>query len=91
MAEYGDTQATLSAAMGLSLSRFNAKVNERNGATFTQAEITFIVERYHISSQKATAIFFPAFMASSFGRDWLVIKDKCEFTDSQTCQILFCV
>lgn len=58
MAEYGDTQATLSAAMGLSLSRFNAKVNERDGAAFTQTEMSFIIERYSLSNDKAMAIFF---------------------------------
>lgn len=58
MAEYGDTQATLSAAMGLSLSRFNAKVNERDNAAFTQTEMSFIIERYHLSNDKAMAIFF---------------------------------
>lgn len=58
MAEYGDTQASLSAAMGISLSRFNAKVNERNNAAFTQTEISFIIERYRLTSDKAMEIFF---------------------------------
>lgn len=58
MAEYGDTQASLSAAMGLSLSRFNAKVNERGNAAFTQAEMSFIIERYQLSSDRAMTIFF---------------------------------
>lgn len=58
MAEFGDTQATLSAAMGLSLSRFNAKVNERNDAAFTQSEMSFIIERYKLSNDRAMAIFF---------------------------------
>lgn len=56
--EFGDTQATLSAAMGISLSRFNAKLNERDGAAFTQPEISFIVSRYHLTDEKAMAIFF---------------------------------
>jgi plasmid maintenance system antidote protein VapI len=58
MAKFGDTQETLAAAMGISLSRFNAKVNERNGAAFTQAEMSFIIERYHLTSDEAMAIFF---------------------------------
>jgi hypothetical protein len=58
MARYGDTQDSLAAAMGISLSRFNAKVNERNGAAFTQSEMSFIIERYHLTSDEAMDIFF---------------------------------
>lgn len=58
MAAFEDTQATLSAAMGLSLSRFNAKLNERDGAAFTQAEMAFIIDRYKLSNDEAMAIFF---------------------------------
>lgn len=58
MAEYGDTQETLSGAMGISLSRFNAKINERAGAAFTQTEMTFIIQRYCLSTDRAMRIFF---------------------------------
>lgn len=59
MIAYGDTQVTLSAAMGLSASRLNAKINERDGAAFTQREMTFLIERYSLTPQKAIDIFFP--------------------------------
>lgn len=59
MAAYGDTQATLADAMGISLSRFNAKVNERDGAAFTQPEMDFIIARYRFSGETALAVFFP--------------------------------
>ena len=53
MAKYGDTQETLSKAMGLSLSRFNAKVNERKDAAFNQTEMSFIVSRYQLTNDEA--------------------------------------
>ena len=58
MAKYPDTQATLASAMGLSLSRLNAKINEANGAAFNQAEMAFIIGRYGISNDEACEIFF---------------------------------
>lgn len=58
MAEFGDNQNTLAAAMGISLSRLNAKINERNQAAFTQREISFIKDRYNLSNDRAIAIFF---------------------------------
>ena len=53
-----DTQAKLAEAMGLSLSRLNAKINGYQGAEFNQAEIAFLIKRYHLSADKAQAIFF---------------------------------
>ncbi|MBQ8794063.1 MAG: helix-turn-helix transcriptional regulator [Clostridia bacterium] len=58
MVKHGDTQQTLATAMGLSLSRVNAKFCERGGAAFTQTEMAFIIERYHLSPEEAMAIFF---------------------------------
>lgn len=58
MAEHGDTQESLAAALGISLSRLNAKINERDGASFTQTEIAFIISAYQLSSDRAMAIFF---------------------------------
>lgn len=58
MAKHSDTQETLADAMGLSLSRFNAKVNERDGAAFTQNEMQFIIDRYSLSNDDAINIFF---------------------------------
>lgn len=58
MVKNGDTQESLAKAMGLSLSRLNAKINEREGAAFTQTEMQFIIDRYHLSKDEAMAVFF---------------------------------
>lgn len=58
MAKFLDTQASLADAMGLSLSRLNAKINEAHGAAFNQAEMAFIIGRYNLSNNEACEIFF---------------------------------
>lgn len=58
MIKNGDTQSTLANAMGLSLSRLNAKINEREGASFTQPEMEFIIERYKLTNEEAIQVFF---------------------------------
>ncbi|MDO4301224.1 MAG: XRE family transcriptional regulator [Clostridia bacterium] len=58
MIKNGDTQGALASAMGLSLSRLNAKINEREGAAFTQPEMEFIIKRYELSNDEAIQIFF---------------------------------
>lgn len=58
MIKFGDTQRILSIAMGLSLSRLNAKINGNGGAEFTQKEISFIKSRYNLSSSDIDSIFF---------------------------------
>lgn len=58
MVEHDDTQLTLANALGISLSRCNAKINERNNAAFTQSEIAFIINRYHLTNDRAMEIFF---------------------------------
>lgn len=58
MTRNGDTQETLASAMGISLSRFNAKINERDGAAFNQSEMQFIIERYNLTADEAMQIFF---------------------------------
>jgi hypothetical protein len=50
-------QSVLAEAMGLSLSRLNAKINENN-AEFTQSEIAFIKDRYELDDSQVTDIFF---------------------------------
>ena len=55
---FGDTQEVLAKALGISLSRLNAKINETDGAEFTQSEITFIKIRYHLTAEEVDAIFF---------------------------------
>lgn len=58
MSRYEDTQATLAKALGISLSRLNAKINETGGAEFTQTEILFIKERYRLDPSAIDSIFF---------------------------------
>ena len=50
-------QATLAKAMGLSLSRLSAKINE-SGAEFNKSEIEFIRKRYKLSRKQVMDIFF---------------------------------
>ena len=51
------TQEELAKAMGMSLSRLNAKINE-TGAEFTKTEIEFIRDRYKMSRKQVMDIFF---------------------------------
>lgn len=51
------SQAVLAKAMGLSLSRLNAKINETN-AEFTKGEIVFIENRYNLTREDVATIFF---------------------------------
>lgn len=55
---HGDTGITLSAALGMTQSTFSGKINEKNGAEFTQGEITTIKTRYSLTAEKVDAIFF---------------------------------
>lgn len=50
-------QSTLADAMGISLSRLNAKINE-TGAEFSQSEIAFIRDRYKLNKSQVVDIFF---------------------------------
>jgi hypothetical protein len=54
---HGDTQGRLAKAIGLSLSRLNAKINEHK-AEFRQQEILRIKERYSLTADEVNAIFF---------------------------------
>ena len=58
MALHGDTSAVLAGAIGMSPQTFSAKINERNGAEFTQGEISKIKERYSLSPEEVDLIFF---------------------------------
>lgn len=55
---FGDTQETLGKAIGVSLCRLNAKINETNGAEFTKGEIAAIKVRYHLTAEEVDMIFF---------------------------------
>jgi DNA-binding transcriptional regulator YiaG len=54
----GDRQEDLAKAIGISPQRFNAKLNETDGAEFTQGEIKSIRERYNLSADEVDEIFF---------------------------------
>ena len=42
----GDTGTTLAEHLGIARSTFSAKINETNGAEFTQGEIKSIINKY---------------------------------------------
>ena len=50
----------LADAMGLSLSRLNAKINGSGNADFTQSEVAFIRTRYKLSNKDVCDIFLHA-------------------------------
>lgn len=58
MVLFGDTNRTLSDALNISQNRFSMKINETSGAEFKKKEITAIKERYELTAQEVTDIFF---------------------------------
>ena len=54
--ENDDTQAQLAAAIGISLSNLNDKINGK--VSFRQNEIAAIRDRYHLTAVEVDAIFF---------------------------------
>ena len=58
MVLFGDTGAVLADALGISRQQFSAKLNETNGAEFTQNEIKMIKARYSLTSEEVDYIFF---------------------------------
>lgn len=57
MKRHGDTGATLSVYLGIARSTFSAKINETNGAEFTQGEISLIKKRYALDANAVDVIF----------------------------------
>lgn len=55
---HGDTQADLTKWIGISLQRFNAKLNGTGGAEFTHSEIMRIKEKYNLTAEEIDKIFF---------------------------------
>ena len=55
---FGETQEILADALDLSLSRLNAKINERDGAEFKQSEIKFFRDRWDLTPEEVDQIFF---------------------------------
>ncbi|WP_367569311.1 hypothetical protein [Lacrimispora sp.] len=58
MKAHGDTGTSLSQFLGMARSTFSAKINETNGAEFTQGEIASIKEKYDLDAEKVDEIFF---------------------------------
>ena len=58
MVLHNDTNGNLAEYLQISESRFSAKMNETNGAEFTQSEIRHIVSRYNLSPDQTSQIFF---------------------------------
>jgi len=58
MKRHGDTGSSLALFLGIARSTFSAKINETNGAEFTQGEIAKIKERYTLDPDSVVNIFF---------------------------------
>jgi hypothetical protein len=55
---HGDRNEDLAEAIGISQSRFSAKLNSVDGAEFTMGEIRIIKDRYHLTAEELDEIFF---------------------------------
>lgn len=55
---HGDTGGMLAEYLHIARSTFSAKINETNGAEFTQNEIRIIKEKYNLSAEQINDIFF---------------------------------
>lgn len=55
---FGDTNASLARAMGITPQSLSAKKNETHGIEFTKGEIACIKERYSLTPDEIDAIFF---------------------------------
>lgn len=58
MVLHDDTNSTLANALGITPQSLSAKMNETNGAEFTQGEMNVIRTRYTLTDSKFIAIFF---------------------------------
>lgn len=58
MVLFGDNNSTLGEALGIAYQTVSAKINNTNGAEFTQGEITKIKRRYNLSPNEVDEIFF---------------------------------
>lgn len=54
---YDGSQQVLADAMGISISRLNAKINNWQGAEFSRSEMLFIKNRYHMTDEQFNEIF----------------------------------
>ncbi len=58
LAEQGFTQTAAAQAIGISLSRFNAKLNNTDGAEFSLGEVRTMKNLFNLSSEQVDHIFF---------------------------------
>ena len=58
MKKHGDRQEDLAKYIGISPQRFSAKINEKDGAEFTQGEIQKIKRKYNLTADQVDIIFF---------------------------------
>ena len=58
MVLHGDTQEALADYLGISSPTLSLKMNETNGAEFTQGEIKKIIKRYDLTAEQTMKIFF---------------------------------
>ena len=58
MMEQGMTQEEVAKKIGISLSRFNAKLNETGGAEFSLVEAKSLIELFRLSPKQVDQIFF---------------------------------
>ena len=56
--EHGYTQEDVAEKMGISLSRFNAKLNERGGAEFSLGELKALRKVLFLTGKQLEQIFF---------------------------------
>lgn len=59
----GDNNSSLGRFLGLTRNTVANKINEKNGAEFTQSEIAKIVERYNLTGEQVMSIFFTSGVA----------------------------
>lgn len=55
---HGDTGTSLAEFLRIARSTFSAKINETNGAEFTQSEMARIKSKYSLSAEEMDEIFF---------------------------------
>lgn len=58
MALHGENDGMLAEYLGISKSRFSAKINETGGAEFNQGEILKIKNKYNLTADEIDMIFF---------------------------------
>lgn len=57
LVESGMTQEAAANKIGISLSRFNSKINERHNAEFTLSEVIALKDALHLSLEQVDQIF----------------------------------